>query len=92
MAEILMFETGNNIRKYVHLNFGGDTGIEVPDGFDELTINQKVTVTLKGTVQAIHQDKTRSGLSILVTGVTLDTGRKGLEKALEQAKEARKMK
>jgi len=78
-------------RRCVDFSFGGQEGLPVPDGFKDLTIDEEITVLVKGKVRSIRQDKENSGFSIIMSKLQIKTdGKESIDDTLDKIKNSRK--
>lgn len=52
-------------------NFGGEKGLETPEGFRDLRVGDEVTLLVKGTVTNLSADKTGECLGVEMDRVEL---------------------
>jgi len=77
----------------VDFTFGGKTGLETPEGFGDLTVDDELTVLVKGKVRSLRQDKESSGFCLTVSQIKMETSKKGslgtvLDKIVENRKKS----
>lgn len=59
------------IMKQITFSFGGDTGIDTPNGFSELELDDEVTVIVRGKVVSLSKDKDSSRLTVSPDDISL---------------------
>ncbi len=77
-------------------SFGGKGGLSIPEGFSELDLDDKVTVTVTGTVTRLSKDSDESNLSIRMDKIDLQVApepdeKVSLKAALAKSKKSRKL-
>jgi hypothetical protein len=73
----------------VSLRFGKESGIDPPDGFEDLKVGDEVNVEITGKVTNIQHGEGSSSLDIEMSEVELESG---AEEAKEEAKEPKEPK
>lgn len=79
-------------RERVSFDFGKG-GMAVPEGFDDLTVDDEVTVVVTGKISAIRQESDTASFSLQMEKIELQTGKKkgGLSEALAKSKKRQKL-
>jgi len=79
--------------RQVSFDFGkGKGGMKEPEGFGDLTVDQEVTVIVKGKVNSIRVDSDSSSFSLVMDEIKLEAGKKGgISEALAAAKKKLKV-
>lgn len=82
-------------RRSTSFSFGGKGGLPIPEGFSELDLDDKVTVTVTGTVTRLSKDSDESNLSIRMDKIDLQVApepdEQGLKAALAKSKKSQKL-
>ena len=76
-------------RRRVSFDFGkkGKGGMKEPEGFSDLTVDQEVTVIVKGKVNSLRVDSDSSSFSMVMSEIKLEAGQKGgIEAALKKSR------
>lgn len=87
----------DDYRKRESFDFGGEGGLPVPKGFEELDLDDEVCVCVRGKVTRISKDKDGATLGVLMTSVELmvtpekDEGGGSLAAAVDKTKAKMKM-
>ena len=97
MAKASAPESIDDYRKRQSFDFGGNGGLPIPPGFEELDLDDEVCVCVHGKVTRISKDKDGSNLGVLMAKVELmvtpekDENPGSLGSAVDKQKQARKM-
>jgi hypothetical protein len=79
-------------RRTISFNFGGEGGLEEPDGFKELGVGDDVTLLVGGKVTGLNADRHGSGLTLEVEEVEMVSPKSSRQTIGDLLRELRKEK